>query len=222
MDLGPAIFYLDDVRDIYNALTEFSLKQESSEAEPSEASIEIRALNAIADEIGDLQDATRAELDHLTLTLSSPKIRIDLWSHDAEFVGESDNPTVRSFATAIKDYTATRRSRRSVIPRVLLRNWVAYAFLIWIAIGLLTPRKSSWHLQFNDTGIVIFAITAVVIIVGYMVFYSISVNSIKVLPSWRKEGRQVASRVRVELILAIISALIIGALGFWAGLFVHK
>jgi hypothetical protein len=87
MPLGPARFYLDDVKDICEALVDFaqqSAKDSNTNANVKAPSVEIRVLNAIADEVEDLKDATRPELNHLSLIISGPKLRVDLWSHDAE------------------------------------------------------------------------------------------------------------------------------------------
>jgi hypothetical protein len=63
VSLGPARFHLDDIKDIYDALVEFG-QQESAKGNNTDKetpNVEIRALNATADEVGDLKDATRAD-----------------------------------------------------------------------------------------------------------------------------------------------------------------
>src|SRR5262249_49414403 len=98
--LGPALLYLDDIQDIHQSLTEFARKwlagskkgsqrKQQHGSTPPDA-IEIRAQNAVADTVEDLKDATRQELNHVSLISKSPKIKVDLWLRDAEIIAESD------------------------------------------------------------------------------------------------------------------------------------
>jgi hypothetical protein len=101
--LGPARFFLDDIRDVHDALSDFSKKYADDSGQnniPGE--VKIRALSATADKVEDLKEATRAELNHVTLILSSPAIRIDLWRRSAGIIAVRGSATVRSFAESIR------------------------------------------------------------------------------------------------------------------------
>jgi hypothetical protein len=231
--IGPARFYLDDVQDVYLALLEFSkVQREGAEGEPERTKpkeeapeagrVQIRALNASADEVADLTDATRSELNHLSLILSSPKIRIDLWSHEAEVIAESDTPNVRAFANSINDYAWTRRNR--ILPILRATRGVLFLWIVIIFgfIGMKLPKHSPLYLKPDSSNYAVIGVVAAMSLIGIAVAYRARRDSIRVIPMWRSEGRRLSSQTSREIGIAIIGAVILGLLGFWAGLFIKK
>jgi len=225
--IGPARFYLDDVKDIYEALIDFAQQQSAKDSNTNVEipCVEIRALNATADEVADLKDATRPELDHLSLILSTPKVRVDLWSHQAEIIAESDTSDVRKFVEGIAAFTDTRRKWTAPLRRVATGVLPAYLLLCsFIAIPYL-PR--SWGLN-NTQGINRYNGIAewffAVMVVALTIFMYVTRRYIvRVLPVWRQESRGLSQRSRrdiaVALIAATISAAVIAVAGLWAGIF---
>jgi hypothetical protein len=223
--LGPARFYLDDILDILKALREFSEQQHSSHPDQmKQPTIEIRARDAIAEEVGDLQDATSRELSRVSLILSAPKIKIDLHSWQAEVIAESDSPTVKAFVEGIRSFTKQRR------------NWtvaLVYNRMIWVFLALLAfaisdtlaaPQYSSWALYSFSTSVNAgeFVATLVLIMAGIIYFLKQYRNIVIVVPLWRKESRRITGQARIAIIAALVSAAVAGVLSFWAGALVHK
>ena len=152
--IGPAQFYLDDVKDIHEALLDFShsySRKVDSNAE-EELRVEIRALDATADDIEDLKDATRTELNHVSLTLSTPKIRVDLWMHQAEIIAESNTSDVSNSWESLRDLPILARDGQSLF----VKHWAVSLFSCWqrlwwwelitpLSLGVLTvlPQKAS-------------------------------------------------------------------------------
>jgi hypothetical protein len=227
--LGPASFYLDDVKDIHDALIEFSARQASSavadDGKPPDSNVglvEIRALNATADEIKDLQDATRAELNHLSLILSSPKIRIDLWSRSAEVIAESDSPSVLSFAGGIASYVTTRKSWVAVWKMLPVGLLLALPIVAALTVGRAVSKSSSLYFKLNQTNAIAGLVYCAFVIANLVLYYRQRRHIVKVRPSWRNESRHLTGQMRRELIIALIGAVVLGLLGFWAGLLVTK
>jgi hypothetical protein len=190
-------------------------------------SLEIRALDATADEVEDLRDATRAELNHLSLILSAPKVRVDLWNHNAEVIAETDTSDVRQLVEGIRKFTDNRRRWTAPLRRVItgvLPLYLALAFLI------VTPYlPQSWGLYAKNAGGigryygVVEVVVAVIVVLGSIYVYINRRHVIYILPEWRKENRGLSQRSRrditVATISAVIGAIIIALAGLWAGIF---
>jgi hypothetical protein len=237
--LGPARFCLDDVNDICDALIDFTQQQSAGDssanadvprvANAGAPSVEIRALTATADEVEDLKDATRSELDHLSLILSAPKIRLDLWSHTAEIIAESDTSDVRKFVEGLRSFTVTRRRWTAPLRRVA--KTVLPLYLLFLLSLVIPSLPRSWGLE-SGRGIYGYLnrytdafewLFVIVVIVSTIIAYVNSRDVVRVVPAWRKESRGISQRSRrdiaVALIAAIISAAIIAVAGLWAGVY---
>jgi hypothetical protein len=231
--IGPARLYLDEVRDIRNALLEFGQKLATNENNDSEAAgpiVELSAATATADEIEDLKDATRKELNHITLALSAPRIRIDLWREYAEIIAESDTAEVRRFVEIIADFIARYRSWRAFLrPAVGFFAFPAILFALYVA---LPDFPKSWDLYIPTKGggrvlTDVLGIMALVATLGYAGIFTINRRAtIYVVPDWHSESRGLSIRSRrdlaVALIAAVFSAVIIALAGLWAGVFASK
>jgi hypothetical protein len=226
ISLGPALFRLDDVRDLYEGLREFSEGYDAEPASEEGPTIELRAGdNAIAEEIEDLREATPSELREVSLILSMPKIKIDLHAKGAEVIAESDTPTIRRFAEDVKKFTTHRNSRITGLRRVVRRNWTIY---ILLALYLyLTYAPLPWWLDywFGGSGTfntaVLIAVIAASIAVTVRQYLQLR-DPVRIVPIWRKDGRRITAETRRALIVGIAGAIVLGLLGFWAGVFVKK
>jgi len=226
IDLGPAHFFLDEIRDVHDALLDFS-KDYTAEQKSTEGpgNVEIRAGSAAADYVEDLKEATSDELAHVTLILSAPKIRVNLSRRDAGIIAESENARVASFAESIAGFVDSRRSRRAPI-RV---SWILAIAPYWLGVicsyfAPYTPK--SWGL-YTTQGLgrynLVASVFATLIGLGFIgFFYSLSRSTIIITPLWRKEQRGLSHEMRTALIAAIISAVVLGAFGFWAGVLVNR
>jgi len=224
--LGPARFFLDDVRDIHDALSEFARKYAGGAGpDVHPGNIEIRALTATAEDFEDLKEATRDELKHISLILSAPKVRVDLWSHNAEFIAESENPITASFALSIKSFVATRHSWRPPMQG----SWIGPLLLFWLIVSAFywfpyTP--TSWGLDdtqgINRYDIWFSVFITIAAFVATILSYMLHTSSINVIPLWRKEQRGLSAEARSAIIVGVVCAIVAGILSFWAGIFVHN
>jgi hypothetical protein len=226
VSLGPARFFLDDIRDVYNALLEFTKEYAEQEGSvPSPGTVEIRALTAVADEIDDLKEATRAELGHITLVLSVPKIRIDLWEHSAAIMAESENPMATSFARSIRDFVASRRSRMSPF-RTRRMGAVMPLWVFAIAAYILPFTPKSWGIATgqgpNAPALTLWLVVTIVAFTMTVLYYFRFSATIRVIPVWRKDQRGLSAQTRTALIVGITCAIVAGVVSFWAGIFVHN
>jgi hypothetical protein len=224
--LGPAQFFLDDIRDVYDALIDLSKRHaESSGQTDSLGKVEIRALSATADDIEDLKEATRAELDNVILVLSAPKIRVDLRDRSAGIIAETESTMIRSFAESLRDFARSRRNWRAYMQRRMVIALGPLYFLVAASYFLpLTPESwgfgtnrgiGKYHLELS----LFFSLATL----GVTRFFYLGLrNHIKVIPAWRKEHRGLSSQTRTAIIVGVASALVAGVLGLWAGVFVHK
>ena len=225
--LGPAQFFLDDIRDVYDALTDLSKRHAESlgKAGSSLGEVQIRALSAIAEDVGDLKEATRAELDNVTLVLSAPKIRVDLRSRSAGIIAETESVMIRSFAESLRDFTRSRRNWRAVMQRRLVMVLGPY-YLLVTGTYFLPLAPESWGFQ-NNQGIgkyhfeLSLFFSLVTLVLTRFLYLAVR-NHIKTIPLWRKEHRGLSSQTRTAIIVGVTCALVAGVLGLWAGIFVHK
>lgn len=227
--LGPALLYLDDILDVHNDLTAFSQQWFADNREqpqgPGESpeslqnTVELRAQNAIADSVEDLKDATRQELNHVSLVCKSPKIRIDFLLHGAEVIAESDSPDVRSFAESLREFVQIRRSWL-VVPMAIEKRELLWPSLglAYLLIAAFLPASYPLKMYFDTWSYVIFGVLSVWL--GF-VYYRQYRNAVRITPEWRRERRGISSRVRRDLAVALVSAVVVGVLGLWAGLLVH-
>jgi cytochrome bd-type quinol oxidase subunit 2 len=111
----------------------------------------------------------------------------------------------------------TRRSVAVAIRRTLRGLIIVYALLVLVIVGRLVPKKSSFYYKFDLANNIVLAMSAFACLVLIVIVYASSRNVVRVLPSWRKEGRRLSAQTRRELLIAIASAVVIGVLGFWAG-----
>lgn len=222
--------YLDDVRDIYNGLVEMSLhwtsdNQRGGEGPASSSggeagSVRVKALNAVADSVEDLDEATRNELDHLSLICSSPKLRVDLWRSGAEIIAESNEQRVRSFAESLTVFTRARRNWL-VIPLALPKRDLS-ALLLGVAyFVIVTALPVPAELKIYPNAYT-FALAAALVVTLIMLFYQRYRRSVRVIAVWRKERRRRTSQTKRDLSITVISAALVGLLGLWAGLLVGK
>jgi hypothetical protein len=144
MSIGPARFFLDDIRDVYDALSDFSKENaEKSGGGENPGVIQIRALSATADNVEDLKEATRAELDKIALILSAPSIRIDLSSRRARIIEATGTATVRSFAEGIGEFVDSRRSWLAPL-RSRIFPFIALYCLLAVTTYFLPYTPKSW------------------------------------------------------------------------------
>jgi hypothetical protein len=223
--LGPASFYLDEIRDIYNALSEFSKDYVAKTKSPnSPGTVRILALTATAEEFEDLKEATRAELDQISLILSMPKIRVDLWRYNAGVIAESDSDMVAAFARNIRDFVTSRRNWRTPLQSRLVLALLPYWLLI-IASYATPAMPKSWGLYTSQGvgkyNLVISVFFTVFAFLFSALIYSKLSTAIKVRPIWRREQRGVSAQTRTAIIVGVTCAIIAGIIGLWAGIFVH-
>ncbi len=222
--LGPALLYLDDILDVYNDLITFSQQWCADNSErpqgPGESpedlqnAVELRAQNAIADSAEDLKDATRQELDHVSLVCKSPKIRIDFSLRGAEVIAESDSPNVRSFAESLREFVQTRRSWL-VVPMAIGKKgflWPTLA-LVYLLIAAFLPVPYPLKIYPDIWTYVIFGVLIAWLVFQYYRQYR---NAVRISPEWRRESRGISSRTRRDLAVALVSAVVVGVLGLWA------
>jgi hypothetical protein len=225
VSLGPALLYLDDVRDIYEGLVTFSKEWSKGEAGSRAIAgqlprIQITALSALADQVEDLEEATRAELDHLSLISQSPKIRIDFWCRGAEIIAESEGAGVRSFIEGVEKFLQGRRNWVVFLGQALTRG-VAFLLLPAVfAIMMFVPGLPEQLAITPDTEE--YVLLAIVFVTVFYLYYSRYRHIVKVVPVWRKDRRRFTNQTRREIFIALASAAVVGLLGLWAGLLAGK
>jgi hypothetical protein len=228
--LGPALLYLDDIRDVYDDLATFSQQwrvsnQKSMQgngggASNSQDPIEIRAQNAAADSVEDLKDATRQELNEVSLICKSPKIGIDFWLRGAEIIAESDNADVRSYAESLQKFVQARRNWLMILPAIRKGFLVAIsALLAYVVIAILAPVPS--QIKIYPSPFLISGESALVALLIFVVYRTFR-YTVRVAPTWRRENSGLSRKMRRDLAIALGSAIVAGVLGLWAGLFAHS
>lgn len=225
ISLGPARFYLDDIRDVHNALLDFSRKYLKETGKDGPEAVEIRAASAIADDIEDLKEATRAELDNVTLVLLEPKIRVDLKNLSAKMIAGTDTDMISSFTESMAKFVNGRRSWRAPFQWPFVLSLVPL-YLLTAGSYLIPYTPKAWGLYINhgvgnyDLALSIFFTFATLGMTAYLAF--LRRNTVKVIPLWRRERRTISRETRTAIIAGVLSAVALGLLGFWAGIFVKK
>jgi hypothetical protein len=104
--------------------------KESSETRPG-ATIAISLVNAIADDLDDIRDATAKEMSELRLELSDPEVRVDLWRTNASVSHDRRDDDATDLADDIVWYIQGKRTTwdgvRAVVtwpPVILLTAFV--------------------------------------------------------------------------------------------------
>jgi hypothetical protein len=221
--------YLDDIQDIHAGVADFSRQwlidnpesthEDKSSTDGLEGLVEIRAQNATADSIEDLKDATRRELNHVSLICKSPKIRIDLWLRNAVIIAESDSASVRSFTESLSKFIYERKNYAVILLAAQTSAYLTLSALIaWIIIAILLPVPNEFKIYPNTLTDI--ALAGFIGVAFYVVFRQYT-SAIRVAPEWRREHRGLSSRTVREIIVAVIGGIVVGLLGLWAGLLIH-
>lgn len=225
INLGPSRLFLDDIQDIISAIESFAInkrKQETSDSEvttKAEPSVLIVAGNATADSVDDLREATREELNHLSLALDSPEFRVDLWHIDADITTVRDDPDARALADDITAFIKRKRSHR---PISWLQSALATYILIFAGGNLAgTIYSIIHHLPFIPP--LLYSIMWIASGMFFILRDTGKRGAIRVIAMKRNESRRLSSRARRDIVIAVIAsaigALVIAISGLWAGVF---
>ena len=230
ISLGPAMLYLDDIRDVYDDLLAFSRQWRTANQEPTQGSagdpdnpqdvVEIRAQNAIAGSVEDLKDATRKELGHVSLICKSPKMRVDFWLRGAQIIAESDSASVQSYAESLNQFVQGRRNWL-ILPLAIRKSTFLglFAVLGYFLVAILLPVPYQFKIYPNN---ILYVESAVLVAVLVFQLYRQYRNAVKVSPAWRRENRGLSGKTRRDLAIALVSAIVAGFLGLWGGVLAHS
>src|SRR5258708_10782498 len=219
--LGPAKLFLDDIQDIISAIESFIVKRQKEEGssltangkeEPSEPSaVVIVAGNAIADSVEDLREASKEELNHLSLVLESPHFNIDLWHIDADITTVRDDLEARTLAD---DIAAFVKSKRALFRGVWLAS-VGLAYLIILGAGNLSVAIY----QVKHHGPYLPSLVFGIMFLGSGVLFSITayrrsshLGTVRVVAMRRNESRRLSSRARRDIFIAVVASVLGGLL----------
>jgi hypothetical protein len=229
--LGPAKLYLDDVQLIYDTL--FSTAQEwaSDSADEEPIDIELKAGDALADEVSDLRDARTEEIKKVTISADGHLFSViaclhssvaTIWAISVDSKGEE-------LAAGIRDYINGRRS----LSLAIRFSWIPYMFALMG--GLMTclfsaiasqnsrPRTGDLIFTWGDllaAGIATPVLLTLAVVANVVLSYRY--GAVRIVPRKENEVRVLGSETRKQLIIALISSLVLGLAGLWAGLYVHR
>ncbi|MGW4421936.1 hypothetical protein [Streptosporangium sp. NPDC004631] len=222
--LGPAIVCLDDVRDIFDAVTDFTHNKSTDTNEDSKLKpVQIVAGNAVADSPEDLKDATQEELQRVSIISRFPRISVDLWNRHAEVVVDSEDLPSRAFADGIADFVDSRRINPIFHIFRLSDIFMPALFITLLAYSLWDGEKEALT---NYTNYVAYGtvIASFLFALESRLYTLYAYGSVKVEPVWRSEDRRIRSQTKSNILVAvgaaIVGAAIASVAGLWQGWFV--
>lgn len=218
--LGPALLFLDDIETIRQSLLDAAAERAAlnREDEPdfveADVSVSVSAGTAEADDVDDLREAAREEIDQLSLSLRNPRIQVNLWRRGADVSADAEDDDARRLADDIAKFIEDHRPwsrglrfspRGSTVPVFAL---LATGALLG-AIGLEVLATG------QDLGRGIPAL-----VIAVMIFLAVPVTSrntarksgsVRVLQVRRSDAHRSSRNTRREIVIAVLAA-IAGAL----------
>ena len=198
---------------IYDTLLAAAEKQAPDSG--ASVNVEIKAGDALADEIDDLREARSGELRKIRISLGNPSVTVDLWRGVS---GTSMDPVSQELALGIRDHINARRS--------LFVGLSTLPSLYTLPLGLgLSSVPGIWasraHLA-EAVGVTLAAVVVTLILAAVVnVVLAYRFGEVRVVPRKENEARGLGAETRKQLMIAVVGAIIIGLAGFWAGAFVH-
>lgn len=217
--------YLDDVQDILSTVESFAKEYcQKSDERDKDWQLFLQASKATADTVEDLREANREELEHVSIRLTKPYIVIDLWRQLADITTDYDNLEARALADDIASFVESRRSWSIGITRVLLLPAIAWCFAIGNLVIAIMHSLRQHQVDTHD-----YSWAAAFLALGMFIFLSDAImrrrrnfDGVVVVATKRAEKQRISGRARRDIIVAIaaavISAVIVGTAGLWAGL----
>jgi hypothetical protein len=225
VDLNSSKLYLDDVQDILSAVEEFAKEYcQQSDERDKDWEITLQAGKATADSVEDLREATREELARLSIHLTKPRVAIDLWRHVASITTDNHDLEARALADDITAFVHTKKSWTIGIERAF-----RYPLLVWV-VALVSLAYAATHSEHNHPDYTDYYWSAGFLALGILAFVGeitvrrmLGIDGVLIIASRRNEKQHISGRARRDIVIAIgtavISAIIIGVAGLWAGVF---
>jgi hypothetical protein len=220
--LGPAKLYLDDIEAIYQLLLNTGqhgvaeldeatdLDKRSVE---KQSSVQITAGEAIADLPEDLRDAKPRELKRVSLALKSPAVVVELGYLIARVSALRSCAAGRAAAEGIRDYVNSRVRPYSGFWFVRgTHDVIMLTAAVLLAAGYIAAKGVRTG---GQTAILVVGLLIIYLSFGFL--GSRKFGSVRVIPRRESESRGLSSETRKQLIIALVSAVVLGVLGFWAG-----
>jgi hypothetical protein len=213
--LGPAHLFLDDVETIRQSLSDAAAQRAAlnREDEPDfvegDVSVSVSAGPAEADDVDDLREAAREEIDQLSLSLRNPRIQVNLWRRGADVSADAEDDDAQRLADDIAKFVENHRHwsrglrfspRGSTVPVVALLG----AGVLLGATGLQVLATG------QDLGR---GIPALVIALGIFLAVPVTTRytarksgSVRVLQVRRSEARRSGRNTRRDIAIAVLAA----------------
>jgi hypothetical protein len=221
--LGPSKLYLDDVNLIYETLIAASKERAGDGNSP--APVVITAGEATADSPEDLRDATSKELKKVTVGLDDPLLFVELWATHAGVTAKAADREGKALATGIRDYIKSRRTLSAIRPSGGFWNLliVAGCIIFNLFIGINIAHQVG--IPLNQIALKITALGLIEGIAILLIRMAITyrVGAARIMPRLQNEVRGFTSERRTQLAVAlasaVVSAVLLGLAGLWAGVF---
>jgi hypothetical protein len=183
--------------------------------------IEIKASDAVADDVDDLRSATRDDLDRISISTYRPDVSVALRRNGARVFtfAEEEEWQARLLVDDIANFVKRRRAFliRPSMPVIFSLVLALLAALVGILLAVTDTDVSSDLLEF---GILIIGIAPFVFVFEQLNSYLS--GSVVVIPERRSERRGLSATSRRDATIAIISAAVGAILGTIGAFLVEK
>ena len=212
--LGPSKLYLDDIQDVLSTVESFAKEHRQSDGGEEDGVIALIADKAIADSVEDLREATQDELSYVSIFLTKPYIKVDLWHRSADIQTDSDDPEARALADDLAAFINSKKARlRGYLPDFITPLFYFLYAAILLAIGAYHSTNNKPAGSYFASAIIVASLAALIFILNLTMDIRTPPHRIWIVAAKRSERKRISERTRREIMIGTIVAVIAAVIG---------
>jgi len=176
--------------------------------------IALIANKAIADSVEDLREATQDELSYVSILLTKPYIRVDLWRRSADVQTDGDNPEARALADDLAIFINSKKARaRAYLPDFITPLIYFLYAAVLLAVGAYHSTNHKPAGSYYTSAITIVGLAALVFILYITTDIKTPPHRIWIVAAKRNEQKRISERTRREIMIGAVTAVIAAVVG---------